>query len=62
MLVFNQWGNIIFHSEDISQGWDGTYEGKQVPAGNYTYRLVYGGELNGSTYQEIVNGRVRLIN
>ncbi|GAB5528175.1 MAG: hypothetical protein Roseis2KO_60470 [Roseivirga sp.] len=62
MLVYNQWGNIIFHARDIAAGWDGTYEGEPVPSGNYTYRIIYGGELNGSSYQEVVNGRVRVIN
>ncbi len=62
MLVYNQWGNIIFYSKDIAVGWDGTYEGQPVPSGNYTYRVIYGGELNGHVYQEIVNGRVRVIN
>lgn len=61
MLVYNQWGNIIFYSQDIATGWDGSYEGKPVPSGNYTYRIIYGGELNGSAYQEIINGRVRVI-
>lgn len=61
MLVYNQWGNIIFYSQDIAIGWDGSYEGKPVPSGNYTYRIIYGGELNGSAYQEIINGRVRVI-
>lgn len=61
MLVYNQWGNIIFYSKNIMVGWDGTYEGKPVPSGNYTYRVIYGGEANGNAYQEIVNGRVRVI-
>lgn len=62
MLVFNQWGNIIFHAKDITMGWDGTYKGEPVPSGNYTYRIIYGTVLNGNSYQEIVNGRVRVIN
>ncbi len=62
MLVFNQWGNIIFQAGDIATGWDGTYKGEPVPSGNYTYRIIYGTALNGSSYEEIVNGRVRVIN
>jgi gliding motility-associated-like protein len=62
MLVFNQWGNIIFHARDIATGWDGTYRGEPVPSGNYTYSIIYGTTLNGKSYQETVNGRVRVIN
>lgn len=35
--IFNRWGNQIIEFTDPSQGWDGTYKGKQVPAGVYFY-------------------------
>ncbi len=35
--IFNRWGNKIIEFTDPSQGWDGTYKGKQVPAGVYFY-------------------------
>lgn len=37
--IFNQWGEMIFISENLSQGWDGTHKGKQQPVGVYTYVL-----------------------
>ena len=28
MYVFDRWGSLIFYSEDITKGWDGTYQAK----------------------------------
>ena len=35
--VFNRWGNKVFETTDINQGWDGTFNGKPQPAGVYVY-------------------------
>jgi gliding motility-associated-like protein len=41
--IFNRWGNQLFHWTDPSQGWDGMYNGKYVPAGAYYYIIEYQG-------------------
>ncbi|MEO8405299.1 MAG: gliding motility-associated C-terminal domain-containing protein [Chitinophagaceae bacterium] len=38
-LIFNQWGERIFISSAVSQGWDGSYKGRQQPMGVYAYVL-----------------------
>lgn len=35
--IYNRWGNLIKEFTDPSDGWDGTYHGKQVSAGVYFY-------------------------
>ncbi|MFT6728034.1 MAG: gliding motility-associated-like protein [Litorivivens sp.] len=37
VLIFNQWGELIFTGSDITQGWDGTAKGAAAEMGNYTY-------------------------
>ena len=39
MYIYNRWGEEIYISEDITQGWDGTYFGSTelVPDGAYVY-------------------------
>ncbi len=37
LLIFNRWGEVIWENHDPSQGWDGTYNGKLVPAGSYAW-------------------------
>jgi gliding motility-associated-like protein len=41
--IFNRWGTELFHWTDPSQGWDGKYRGKYVPAGAYYYLIEYTG-------------------
>ncbi len=36
MLILNRWGQILFQSQDILQGWDGRYNGELSPFGIYT--------------------------
>lgn len=33
--VFNRWGELVFETKDINEGWDGTYKGKDAPSESY---------------------------
>jgi gliding motility-associated-like protein len=37
--VFDRWGQLVFSTKDISQGWDGTCKGSILPAGTYVWEL-----------------------
>lgn len=39
--LFNRWGKLIFESNDINIGWDGTYNGRDQEMDAYTYLLDY---------------------
>lgn len=39
--IFNRWGQIIFETNDPTEGWDGTLGGRRSPQGTYIYRLTY---------------------
>ncbi len=41
MAIFNRWGEKLFESDDIDQGWDGYYKGEMSPNDAYTYLVVY---------------------
>ncbi len=38
--IFNRWGELLFESNAIDTGWDGTYKGKAVTDGVYVYTLT----------------------
>ena len=38
--VFNRWGQLLFTSDDLSKGWDGTYSGSKVQQGVYIYKAT----------------------
>jgi gliding motility-associated-like protein len=40
MHIYNQWGELVFESQDINQGWDGKYKGKEQPEGVYWLWLM----------------------
>ncbi|MDQ3110906.1 MAG: gliding motility-associated C-terminal domain-containing protein [Bacteroidota bacterium] len=35
--IYNEWGNLIYHTNDPNGGWDGTYKGMLQPGGVYIY-------------------------
>ena len=37
--IFDTWGREIFKTDDVDNGWDGTYKGSAVPSGTYMYVL-----------------------
>lgn len=39
LVIYNRWGQEVFTSIDKNQGWDGTYEGKLLPADSFAYYL-----------------------
>lgn len=39
IMVFTQWGELIFHSNTLGTGWDGRFNGKPQPSGVYMYTI-----------------------
>jgi gliding motility-associated-like protein len=56
--VYNRWGEQLFHSNDKTKGWDGTYpDGTPAAVGVYAYR--YDVIINSKTY--VKNGSITLL-
>ena len=58
MQVFNRWGQVIFESNNVTEQWDGTYNGRFVPQGAYIYKMSANG-INGNTTSK--NGTLNII-
>lgn len=41
MLIFNKWGEQIFSTNDITQGWDGTFKGEPCTVDMYTWVIRF---------------------
>lgn len=39
--VYNRWGELMFRTTDITKGWDGTYNGKEMPMETYVFIVHY---------------------
>ena len=37
--IYNRWGQLVFHTNDRKQSWDGTFKGKLQPMDVYSYTL-----------------------
>lgn len=38
-MVFNRWGEKLFETDDLNEGWDGTYNGNPVQTDTYIWRI-----------------------
>lgn len=41
MVIYNRWGEKIFETRDIEEGWDGTVNGEPVQLGSYVYMIRF---------------------
>jgi gliding motility-associated-like protein len=39
--VFDRWGELLFQTNDLETGWDGTYRGELVKNDMYVWRMTY---------------------
>lgn len=51
LRIFNRWGNQIFVTQDLKNGWDGQSRGYNSPDGTYYWILDYQNSLNESLSQ-----------
>ena len=56
--IYNRWGEIVFETSDISQGWDGTVNGKEQEIGTYMYIFV---GLDERDNEFTMNGTITLL-
>ena len=58
MKIFNRWGQLLFTSNDINKGWDGTFKGIKAEEGIYVWELSYQNTFNEN---KKMTGKVALI-
>jgi len=45
MRIYDRWGNLVFESKVIDEGWDGTFKGKIMNSGVFVYYILGAGEV-----------------
>lgn len=40
LRIYNSWGNVVFSTDKILDGWDGKIDDQEAPSGNYGYRVI----------------------
>jgi len=52
--IYNRYGQMVFRTTNPHEGWDGTFKGKPLNVGTFSYKLEYrlinglSGSLNGN--------------
>lgn len=59
LFIYNRWGEVVWESHDPSVAWDGTYKGKVVQDGTYTWIMKCADILNDDKYT--FNGHISII-
>ncbi len=59
LYVFNRWGQLIYDSNNIDEGWDGTIKGRKCPFGVYFFIAEYREGKNG--INRSVSGSITLL-
>ena len=62
LYIYDRWGTLLFQSDRADQGWDGTFQGKAVSAGNYYWVATYNsGVLEGEGKKVETGGSILLL-
>jgi gliding motility-associated-like protein len=60
MEIFDRWGHSLYHTKDITKGWDGSVQNKGEPLqeGVYIYKIRYK-DMDGNAYEKM--GEISLL-
>jgi gliding motility-associated-like protein len=58
-IIYNRWGEIIFNTDVVGLGWDGTYKGIPVPDGSYNWEINFKSSMNNEIFKYL--GHVNLL-
>lgn len=57
--IYDRWGEMMFNTENVFDGWDGTYKNQKVNSGVYMYIIKY--SLPGNDEIKIKRGNVTVL-
>ena len=58
MMVYNRWGQQVFATNNVEQGWSGHYQGELQQQGVYAWKISY---INKAQREIVLSGNVTLI-
>ena len=61
LYIYNRWGQMVFQSDGLSEGWDGTKSGSPCPADVYVWIIFYEGMSGKQENAQVRKGNVMLI-
>ncbi|MDA0194359.1 MAG: PKD domain-containing protein [Bacteroidetes bacterium] len=61
IFIYNRWGELVYHAENVDFTWDGSFRGDMSPSGTYAYVVTFSSSLDSSLGQIELHGGVTLI-
>lgn len=58
MQVFDRWGQLLFTTEQLENGWDGTFLGKKVTDDIYAWKASF---TDYKSKQHVVTGHIEVL-
>jgi len=59
--IYNRWGELVFRTDNLEEGWDGTFKGGECPTGPYFWRCAYQGQEGNIIKNYLRSGTVHLM-
>ncbi len=50
MQIYDRWGNVVFTTTDVDQGWDGTYNGKPLSVSTVLHYVIFYKDVAGKSF------------
>lgn len=60
-IIYNRWGQIMYKGNINSEGWDGTFNGKEVEQDVYVVQVYYEYHLHGEKISGTLSGNITLL-
>jgi len=63
LKIFDRWGRLVFEGDEITDQWDGDYDGQELKEGVYLWQstITWASEGNQSAFTETKKGSLVLI-
>ena len=57
--IFDRWGELLYHTTNFQEGWNGYYQGTICPNDVYVYKITFADDVEDSNHKYI--GKVTIV-
>lgn len=61
MVIYDRWGKLVYQLKNGKGSWDGTTNGKEMPADMYVYNVTYINNTPNGPFKESIRGYIKLV-
>ncbi|MFK7775091.1 MAG: gliding motility-associated C-terminal domain-containing protein [Saprospiraceae bacterium] len=61
LQIYNRWGNNVFETSNLMEGWDGKFNNNPSPSDVFVWKIFYTVNFDGQVLERTISGDVTLI-